>query len=217
MSDSIKVVVLSDTHGVFNNLTVPEGDILIHAGDLTSFGNIDQVEQGIAFLESLPHEYKLFVPGNHDFPFEEKLYAVEKFMKTVIYLQDKDITIKGIKFYGTAWQPPFGNMAFNIDSEAERAEKWKLIPDDTEFLITHTPPFNILDGINAFRHVGCKALTERVGQIQPKVHVFGHIHEAYGSVEQNGTLSVNASIHGKGGNDKDPVVLVKNNGTWSVE
>jgi len=106
---------------------------------------------------------------------------------------DSSFTIMGLKFYGSPWQPRFCDWAFNLDPPAlEKA--WSKIPADTDILVTHGPPYGVLDRDGDKVHCGCRKLTERLKSIGPKVHVFGHIHEGYGWTEKNGTLYANASI-----------------------
>jgi Icc-related predicted phosphoesterase len=71
-----------------------------------------------------------------------------------------------------------------------------LIPADTELLITHGPPYGILDETVRDRTaVGCRDLLHKVSALQQlKAHVFGHIHEGYGQREVGGTLFLNASV-----------------------
>jgi hypothetical protein len=110
------------------------------------------------------------------------------------YLEDSGIEIAGVKFWGSPWQPEFYDWAFNLPRGQALADKWALIPDDIDVLITHGPPLGILDQVITGDHVGCADLLEAVQLIKPKVHIFGHIHEGYGRIEQNGTVFINASV-----------------------
>ena len=98
-----------------------------------------------------------------------------------------------LKFWGSPWQPEFGSWAFNLPRGAKLRAKWKLIPRGTDVLITHSPPRGILDA-TAYHSLGCEELSKRVAIVRPRLHVFGHIHEAYGQVELDGTTFVNAAI-----------------------
>jgi len=100
------------------------------------------------------------------------------------YLENSGVEIDGVKFWGSPWQPEFFNWAFNLPRGRRLAEIWALIPDDTEVLITHTPPYGILDRVDSGEHVGCEDLRRALQRVKPKVHVFGHIHEDRGVVEQ---------------------------------
>jgi Icc-related predicted phosphoesterase len=86
------------------------------------------------------------------------------------------------------------DWAFNLQRGPALREKWALIPEGTDVLITHGPPFGILDWTARGERVGCEDLLEAVRRVKPRLHVFGHIHEGYGEHEQDGTRFVNASI-----------------------
>ena len=115
----------------------------------------------------------------------------------VTYLRDSAVTIEGIKLWGSPWQPWFFDWAFNLQRGPEIARKWDLIPDDTQVLVTHGPPQGVLDETSRKppQSVGCEALSERIAALPLlKLHVFGHIHEAYGTRVRDGCTFVNASI-----------------------
>jgi Icc-related predicted phosphoesterase len=181
-------------------LVLPQGDILIHAGDFTGRGKPWEVEEFFDWLDRQSKEFKhiIFIAGNHDMSFEYKHPWVVDMLKSlpsnVHYLEDSEIVIDGIKFYGSPWQPEFFNWAFNLPRGKALAEKWNMIPHDTDVLITHGPPMNILDyTARDMWNVGCLHLFDKVQQVKPKLHVFGHIHEGYGIKEQDGIIFVNAS------------------------
>ena len=109
------------------------------------------------------------------------------------YLSDSGRTIDGVRVWGSPWQPWFYDWAFNLPRGAALAAKWALIPDGTDVLVTHGPPLGVLDTTLRGEPVGCAALRGRVAQLRPRLHLFGHIHEAYGVVDHDGTLFVNAS------------------------
>ncbi len=115
---------------------------------------------------------------------------------SINYLQDEGIEIDGVKFWGTPWQPEFCNWAFNLPRGKQIREKWDLIPDDTDVLITHGPPYSILDSINdGCPPLGCQDLLETVVErVNPRVHVFGHIHGGHGEEDRQGTKYINASL-----------------------
>ena len=110
-------------------------------------------------------------------------------------MNDSGITIDGIKIWGSPIQPEFFNWAFNRKRGAEIDKHWQLIPDDTDILVTHGPPFGYLDETARMERVGCVDLLKRIDEIKPKVHVFGHIHEGYGTaINDRDTLFINASV-----------------------
>jgi predicted phosphodiesterase len=172
-------------------LIVPPGDVLVHAGDATSRGTSAQLKSFAAFIAAQPHAHKVVIAGNHDFGLEQTpTLGAELF--GAAYLSDSGRTIDGVRVWGSPWQPWFYDWAFNLQRGDALAAKWALIPDDTDVLVTHGPPMGVLDKTLRGEPVGCEALRDRVAQLRPRLHVFGHIHEAYGVHEQNGTLFVNA-------------------------
>lgn len=95
--------------------------------------------------------------------------------------------------FSTPWQPEFCNWAFNLPRGEKLLEKWRLVPSDTDVLITHTPPFGRGDKVG-YLNVGCEELTREVTErIQPQFHVFGHVHEGYGKSSDGTTVYMNAS------------------------
>jgi Icc-related predicted phosphoesterase len=191
----IRIVCLSDTHCRTDAIEVPEGDVLIVAGDICSRGHPSEARDFDQFLARMPHGCKLLVAGNHDFPFEYcSKRKAKALVKHAIYLENSGVERFGLKFWGSPWQPEFYNWAFNLPRGKPLAEIWGLIPDDTDVLITHTPPYGILDRLESGRHVGCVDLAQALPRVRPKLHVFGHIHEDYGMQEQNGTTFINACI-----------------------
>ncbi len=197
-----RIVCLSDTHNCNSQIDVPDGDILIHSGDATITGTLHEITLFNEWFGGLPHQYKIFVAGNHDWLFEhDREAAVSLLDLGTIYLQDASIEIEGLKIYGSPWQPRFFDWAFNLNRGYELAEKWALIPEDTDILITHGPPYGILDLVPRRgwdENTGCEELRKRIEQIAElsrlKLHVFGHIHCGYGGHEEQDIRFVNASI-----------------------
>jgi len=190
----LTLVVMADTHMYHADLVVPDGDILIHAGDMCRYGKLEELEQVHAFLSALPHRHKIIVAGNHDRAFEDQPTQARQIFKDFIYLQDSARVIDGVRFYGSPWTPEFNGWAFNLPRGTLLAQQWALIPEDTDILITHGPPFGIGDagGAGAGRE-GCQDLLARVKQITPKLHLFGHIHQGRGRWEIGKTTFVNVS------------------------
>jgi Icc-related predicted phosphoesterase len=190
----VRIVAISDTHGKHWALDVPEGDILLHAGDMTLRGSIESVKDFDAFLGQLTHPVKIAIAGNHDFCFERDPEGSAALLTNAIYLQDQSVAIEGIRFYGSPWQPWFHDLAFNLRRGAEIQAKWKRIPAETDILITHGPPYGHGDQTILGQIVGCRDLMEVVVQIRPRFHIFGHIHEGVGVTENEHTTFINASI-----------------------
>ena len=196
-----KIVCLSDTHNCNEQIDVPGGDILIHSGDATINGTEREVESFLNWFSSLPHKHKIFVAGNHDWLYEtdNKLARILTAKFNIKYLQDSFIEIEELKIYGSPWQPRFFDWAFNLNRGAQLAEKWELIPDDTDVLITHGPPNGILDEVPrkyGTENTGCEELRKKVEQLSVKnlkLHIFGHIHCGYGRTDKFGVKFINAS------------------------
>ncbi|MGD1066843.1 MAG: metallophosphatase domain-containing protein [Vulcanimicrobiaceae bacterium] len=191
----MRIVAISDTHLRMDAADVPDGDLLLHAGDLTMRGELEEITRAGSWLRALPHRHKVVIAGNHDFAFEDAPHDARAALgEGLTYLEDDGVTIEGLRFWGSPWQPRFFDWAFNLDRGAALAAKWNMIPTATDVLVTHGPPAGILDLAVSGEHVGCADLLRRVQALRPRVHVFGHIHEAAGVLEQHGTTFVNASI-----------------------
>ena len=195
----MKITLLSDTHGMHHRLTdhLGSGDLIVHAGDLTDYGTADELEDFIDWFSGLDFKAKVFIAGNHDLILEEKGASLDVWRGKTLpnhthYLQHEGITLEGFNIWGSPYSPYCMGMAFNKRRGRELQMAWEAIPLDTDILITHTPPLGVLDD-----GLGCEALGKRLRLVCPKLHVFGHIHRAYGTVEVNQTTFVNASIAGK--------------------
>lgn len=191
----MRLVCLSDTHMKHDQVTVPDGDVLIHAGDLATFGGVAQIEQAAGWLRSLPHETKIVIAGNHDRVLQSYPKHAESLLEGLTYLFDSSVQVGEFLFYGSPWQPEFQSWAFNLPRGEKLREKWDLIPDETDVLITHGPPYGFGDRTYMIgEHQGCAELLEAVGRVQPRLHIFGHIHEGYGMYNYGETLMINASV-----------------------
>ena len=197
-----KITFISDTHNKHKHLTskgmgniLGSGDILVHAGDCTSMGHKHEINGFLDWFSNTDFKHKIFIAGNHDFGFEQQTDIDQEYKdKGVIYLFDKDVTIDGIKFYGSPWQPEFHDWAFNLPRGEELAAKWEKIPDDVDILITHGPAYGILDYAPIGGHVGCEELYRKIVEVKPKIHVCGHIHDGYGQKTMGGIEFLNASV-----------------------
>jgi Icc-related predicted phosphoesterase len=191
----VKIVCISDTHSMGPQIRVPDGDVLVHAGDHTFHGTRSEVARAVDWLAAMPHPHKIIIAGNHDWAFEKDAAATEKFVADMglTYLKDSGTRIDNLNFWGAPWQPWFHDWAFNV-RRGELTPYWQKIPDTTNVLITHGPPFGIMDTARYGEHVGCSELGARIDSLPDlKLHVFGHIHEGYGRVKINDVLYVNAS------------------------
>ncbi|MBX3255112.1 MAG: metallophosphatase domain-containing protein [Chitinophagaceae bacterium] len=192
----MKIIVISDTHGKHNQLRLPPGDMLIHAGDICMKGAGYEVDEFLHWFEQQSFRYKIFIAGNHDFYLEEapEDYIRQKIPKDIIYLNDSGITTGSLNIWGSPVTPWFFDWAFNRHRGEAIKKHWDMIPGNTDILITHGPVFRILDETYDKRNVGCEDLLNRVHEVKPGVHICGHIHEAYGTVIKSGTRFVNASV-----------------------
>jgi len=189
----LRIVCVSDTHANHRKTVIPDGDLLLHAGDLTGHGRLEDVEDFDRWLGTLPHRHKVVIAGNHDFCFQEQAVEARARITNAVYLEDEMVKIAGVTIYGSPWQPWFGGWAFNLQRGPELATVWSKIPASTDILLTHGPPEGILDRNRRGDCCGCRDLLHRVLEVRPRLHVFGHIHEAAGRTHIDGTTFLNAS------------------------
>ena len=204
----MKLTIISDTHNKHKYITddLPGGDLLLHAGDLSSMGYEHEVREFASWYNKLNgYHHKVFIAGNHDWGFQnnvEKVKEIVDFYEGITYLQDQLHTTQDengteVKIWGSPWQPEFYNWAFNLPRNGEELKaKWDMIPEDVDILITHGPAWGILDDVEGRRgdHLGCELLTERIKQIKPKIHICGHIHTGYGHYYDGHTHYFNAAV-----------------------
>jgi Icc-related predicted phosphoesterase len=209
----VKIVAFSDTHSHHRDVTVPDGDVLVFAGDFMTCGR--RYAEVVSFADwfmKQPHKHKVLVVGNHDRLFESQFpMCLGEFRNrgNVSYLHDSGTTIDGVKFWGSPVQPWFCDWAFNVHRGAPIKKHWDKIPTDTDVLITHGPPWGILDQsvpdgqtsswgsqliIHPSEHLGCEELAIAVNRVKPVVNIFGHIHGSYGKVLKDGTWYHNVAI-----------------------
>lgn len=184
----VTVVCVSDTHN--SQPELPDGDVLVHAGDLTQSGTFVELQSAIDWLRRQPHRHKVVIAGNHDIlldPASNHRLQRDGHRETredldwgdVTYLQDTATTLtcangRRLRVYGSPWSPRHGSWAFqyprvkNIWSHA--------VPDNIDILITHSPPRGHLD----LAGLGCVHLLGELWRLRPRLHVFGHVHEGYG-------------------------------------
>lgn len=237
----MKFTVISDTH--LSEPILDGGDVLLHCGDLTYRGDLHETCKALNYLQEQRDKYKyvIFIAGNHDWLFQKEPDIARNLARErdLIYLEDSGVVLgpkgwyqwdgspkEGIKIYGAPHQPSFCNWAFNLPRGPELARKWSLIPEGTDILITHGPPYGILDRAprgypqedwteqDFYFHseaVGCKDLWERIKVVKPKLHCFGHIHASYGRLDNEpttGTTFINAAIMDEGYNpEHKPIVF----------
>jgi Icc-related predicted phosphoesterase len=178
------IVHISDTHSKHNLLhNLPAGDIIVHSGDMSYGNSTEDVEDFIEWFCKLDYKHKIFVAGNHDICFEhEDMKPIYSLPANCHYLCHSGVKIKGVKFWGV----PF------LSSPQKLAQ----IPADTDILISHEPPYGILDTTN--NSYGCLDLLSVVLKIAPRYHLFGHVHGAYGIMKTRTTTFVNAALTNAG-------------------
>lgn len=190
----MKIICISDTHNKHRNIDIPKGDIIIHAGDFTEAGTKSETEDFLKWFSHLPHPHKILIAGNHDFYMERCKASIDSIMPgNIHYLCDSSVTIENITFWGSPFTPGNGSWAFNNLPGNQMLQHWKKIPANTDFLITHSPPLNILDELDNKRHIGCEKLLQRILHLKLPHHIFGHNHNDYGIVRTENTIFLNAS------------------------
>ena len=191
----MKFVAIGDTHGFHREVILPEGDVLLHAGDITDYGTKEEVIDFVEWMASLNFTHKIFIGGNHDIYLDEyPVDLLEILSPELIYLNNRGVTLDGIKIWGSPVSPDFPNMAFGKTRGLEMEQHWHYMPLEIDILLTHTPPFGILDKSSERLKLGCSVLLEKVKAIKPAFHVFGHIHASYGQLKTPETTFINASI-----------------------
>lgn len=209
LMENIRIACISDTHELHRELDVPDGDILIHAGDFTMFSkSVAAIRDFNDWLGELPHKVKVVVPGNHEF-FLEADPNKRRMISNATVLIGEGIEILGLKIWGSPVTPLYGG-AFGRSSEKDRSKLYASIPEDVDVLVTHGPPFGTLDCSSGnARHSGCPQLLEAVTRLKPRLHVFGHVHGAYGMVSREETMFVNAALLGPDGDLKESAIALR--------
>ena len=208
----LRVVAISDTHGMHRRVNVPAGDVLIHCGDFCNHGDRYEVEDFADWLSGLPHKHKMVTAGNHDAHVARNPADARALFEQagVTLLLDEEIVVDGVKFWGSPITPRFGNWDFMKDRGAPLAAHWSLIPGDADVVITHGPAFGVCDLVPPYggrglpKHAGCVDLLNRLREIKavthglyPRYHLCGHIHNGHGAAvsDEFGDLTfVNAAI-----------------------
>ena len=186
--DRIRLICISDTHN--ETLSVPEGDVLVHAGDLTTTGTAAEIQTQINWLASLPHPHKIVISGNHDSYLDPRSRSPSDADSTIDwsgihYLQHSNVVLKfpkqggrTLSFYGAPQIPECGGKEFAFQYKRQEDAWSGTIPPDTDVLVTHTPPRYHLDLPIG---MGCEFLLGELWKVRPRVHIFGHVHAGRGS------------------------------------
>lgn len=202
----MKIVAMADVHNTFK-FHIPDGDTLIVCGDLTYTGNLSELRTTAEYISKLPHPNKIVIAGNHDFclegrkfrqPFVNERTQIEAedilFEAGLKYLNGSLVEIDGIGFYGAPWTPMFHNWAFNVDRGSTLDSLWDRIPDNTDVVLAHGPPFGYGDRVANGERVGCSSLLKAIDKRKPRVVCFGHIHEDVGEWTRGTTKLINCSV-----------------------
>ena len=189
-----KICIIADTHRRHRELAIPPCDLLIHCGDFCSFQREDSktLEDVDQWFAESPASHVVCIGGNHDFLLQNREFRFAH----ATYLQDELVEVAGLKIYGTPWCPDLSGFAFYAPLQ-QLEERWKCIPSDIDILVTHTPPYGILDfPTTGSPHLGCTALRQELNRICPRLHVFGHVHASFGRTNVEQTEFINAAVVG---------------------
>jgi hypothetical protein len=197
----VRIVAVADTHLFHRDLAVPDGDVFVHAGDMCRIGDLVELRAAADWINSLPHRNKVIVAGNHDWAFAREPGAARAMFPGAHYLEDSEVTLDGVRFYGSPWQPEFMGWAFNLPRGRDLALMWAKIPHGIDVLVTHGPPEGFGDRTKGIRasstappsRAGCADLRQRVAEVQPRLHLFGHIHQDGGMWRDGPTMFANVT------------------------
>lgn len=167
----MRILHLSDTHSCHHRLRVlPDADVVVHSGDFCMLGTEQEAIDFLNWFCDLPYRHKIFICGNHD----DCLYGanIDGLDSNVHNLCNSGIEIDGVKFYGVPM--------FMSDCITDRQSRnYANIPTDTDILITHSPAFGILDFDDDINY-GSEELLLAATNVNPRIHLFGHIHKQHG-------------------------------------
>lgn len=191
-----KIIAISDTHGKEAWLDLPECDILLFCGD---FGIVDKQLLSYAnyWFGKQKAKHKIFVAGNHDRELEQiGKYKTKELFTNVIYLENDLVEVEGLKIYGSPFSPEFNHWSFMYQRCGKTAKRiWEKIPENLDILVTHCPPYGILDRNYTDERCGCEVLVRELFDKRPKYHFFGHIHGYGETIEtQEDTTFINCSV-----------------------
>jgi Icc-related predicted phosphoesterase len=185
----MRITFISDTHEQHSLCNLPGGDILIHCGDFTNFGDPQAVYDFDCWLREQDYQHRLVIPGNHDLTFDAPLEE-QPILQHADLLMHEAVTIGGVRIFGSPHTPRFGDWAFMYDPA--RVNPWAAIPE-VDVLVTHGPAFGVLDRTSRGINAGCVRLANAVCQTRPRVHAHGHIHEAAGEHRTEHTRTINCA------------------------
>lgn len=192
----MRLIVISDTHGLHHRIDgPPDGDVLVHAGDFMNSGyDVQDILSFNRWLGDQPFKHRLVCGGNHDRYFEAAPHQARALLNNATYLENSGVMIDNVTIWGSPYTPAFLNWAFMYSRGTSAQRYWNLIPYNLDVLITHGPPFGILDQTAPGEaHLGCEELLDAIEEKKPRVHLFGHIHGGAGTFQNETTRFVNAA------------------------
>jgi len=209
----VKIYAVADIHGRKSRLermrsavAATRPDLVVMAGDITGFGNQDDLFAGLDSL-SIPI---LAVAGNTDNANLEKEFAK---YQNMLSIQLRKEVIDGVSFIGLGGtlSVPFLEKLRPKDNRGLDALAEDL--GDEDILVTHTPPWGILDRGFASLHGGSRWLRELLERRHPRLLICGHIHEDRGAAAVEGTTVVNCSMGRKGAG---ALIEIKKDGVMKI-
>jgi Icc-related predicted phosphoesterase len=205
----MRVVCISDTHELHREIAVPAGDLLIHAGDYTFFGNGKRAILDFnEWLGELPHPHKIVTCGNHEFAVEADP-NLRRLITNATLLLNESTMVGPAKIWGSPLTQHYGG-AFGRSNAADRIRAYNDIPLDTDIVITHGPPYGILDSTPEYPGPsGDRELREAIFRVKPILHVFGHAHSSYGVRQTRNTCFVNSALFDLDGSVKKRPIVMK--------
>jgi Icc-related predicted phosphoesterase len=193
-----RITAISDTHTYHKQLKIEPTDVLLHAGDYTSIGKLQEVTSFLKWFDEQPAKHKVFIDGNHDGLSEEWPVLFTELLKQypcIHYLRHEGIELEGIKIWGRPTTPTFGEWWHMADRDSHKmSSTLSVIPKDTDILLTHGPAAFILDKTLRGEHVGCKDLLSELDRVKCKYMIFGHIHQSSGIKKVGRTTHINAAV-----------------------
>lgn len=218
---NIRFVVVSDTHNRSNIVTeIPDGDVLLHCGDVTLRSFKNEFVSFNEWIGSLPHPTKIVIAGNHDRLLEVR--PLNSFFSVMgasnrdeliveftnfTYIEDEMVDVHGYKIYGSPWTPVhLGGFQKRRGSRIKNI--WEQIPNDTDILLTHGPPAGVGDYTRRGENAGCVDLLYEIqNRVKPLYSCFGHIHEGNGVYTDGVTTFINAAVCDTSYRAKQPVYV----------
>jgi Icc-related predicted phosphoesterase len=190
----MNAMFISDTHGQHEDVLLPHGNMIIHAGNITKNGTPAEAVNFLQWFARLKYNYKIFIAGTHDHFFENEPALAKRLIPAgVIYLEESGVEIGGLKIWGSPYN------SFNHGSAFSRPEDkaighWEKIPDDSDMVIIHTPAYGVLDENANGEHEGSKDLLRKLIRVEPRYFVCGHRPSTRGYEYRYGIHFINASV-----------------------